>query len=113
LDPENGMCWIALAATLLRSGDHGQALRAAQRAVRYAAGVPEAQVQLGLARWRTGDTAGAKAAFADALDLDPGDQLALEALDKLRALPASPLPRPGSGPVESARLISNHLPSME
>jgi len=113
LDPENGVYWIRLAATLLRSGDHEEALRAAQRAVRYAAGVPEAHVQLGFAKWQTGEMAGAKSAFLDALDLDPGNLPALDALRKLGAGPASRPGRPGSAPLESARLISNRLDSVE
>jgi tetratricopeptide (TPR) repeat protein len=113
LDPENGIYWIALAGALLRSGDHEEALRAGQRAVRYAAGVPEAHVQLGFAKWQTGDMAGARSAFSEALALDPGNRPALDALEKLGAGPASPPRRPSSAPLESARLISNPIASVE
>lgn len=113
LDPENGLYWIALAGLLRRAGDHDEALRAVQRAVRYAAGVPEAHIQLGFTKWDTGDLAGARSAFSHALELDPDNRVAREALSKLAGQPGSRPLRPRSAPFRSAHLISNPLPSVE
>jgi Flp pilus assembly protein TadD len=113
LDPENGVRWMALAALLSQSGDDEEALRAAQRAVRFAQGVPEAQLGLGFARWRSGDLAGAAASFSSALELDPANPTALAALARLRAHPRRPPRTRRSIPLESARLISNPFESVE
>jgi len=109
-DPQNGMSWIWLARLQLNAGDAPEALRAAQRAVKLAEGVPDAHLSLGFALYRTGDSAGAARSFARALELDPDNKAALEALTLIRAHP--PQPRRGtrrSIPVESAHVTSSPL----
>ncbi|MFB3880405.1 MAG: tetratricopeptide repeat protein, partial [Armatimonadota bacterium] len=96
LDPENGLRWITLSALLFRAGDADGALRAGKRAVRYAAGVPDAHLALGFAQWLSGDTAAAAKSLSDALALDPSNPTAQDALARLRAYPHRPPPSPPS-----------------
>ncbi len=76
---------VRASALLLRLKDAPGALARAQRAVEVSqGGDPKAQAALGEALAATGDSKGAVAAFARAVELDPDDASAKKRLDELR-----------------------------
>ena len=72
-EPTNGMNRVRLAGLLLEARQVAEALEEAERGVELAAGVPEAHLNLGLARCAAGRWEAARPALAETLRLRPGD----------------------------------------
>ena len=76
----DALAYTMLAENLLATEEVEEALNAAEKAVEIAPKIPEAQRTLGLARWRSGDAAGAVSALEESLRLRRDDLGALVSL---------------------------------
>ena len=83
LQPYNAMNYVALSGALLQAGDAASALLAGEGAVHLGPKVPQAHLDLGLARWRTNDLPAARQSLSRALELDPANAAARRALADL------------------------------
>jgi tetratricopeptide (TPR) repeat protein len=72
-DPKDGLTQVDLSRCLIEAGDTGGAIRAAEKAVALAPRLQSAWLALGMARWKAGDPASARAALDEALRLRPTD----------------------------------------
>ncbi|MGA8116046.1 MAG: tetratricopeptide repeat protein [Actinocatenispora sp.] len=113
--PESWVAHLDLAAALMKLPDGGpEAWQIAREAARLAPDRPEPHLMLGDLGQQAGDPHVAAAAYSDALDRDPGNELATRKLAELHHQLATAPPEPSAQPVATAehrpaRLFGNGL----